>query len=329
MTLTIMLKKIFLFITLTGTLSSITSFKNVTPKQAQQPALRTIIIDAGHGLPDPGAEGKYSTESQLTLAIAMKVGEQLKTLLPDCKIIYTRTDENLPEGLQDKNVANRLRAKRANENHGDLFIAIHVNSMEDHYSKTVIGHKQQTYYAYSGKGSKRKKIAKTRTVPVYKYTKLPCDIAGTETYIWAVAKNDQKKQFVSDNQEFSDEQADSTTQNFDSPEAGILASVQTQKYFDRSLLLATYVEDEFKKEGRTSWGVKQRNYEGIWVLQATAMPSILVETGFICNPDEEDYLNSEKGQNEVTYAITRAVLRYKQSLEGGSDNLPDSVAINR
>ena len=329
MTLLIMLKKIFLFITLTGTLSTITSFKNATPKKVQQPVLRTIIVDAGHGLPDPGAKGKYSTESQLTLAIAMKVGEQLKTLLPDCKIIYTRTDENLPEGLDDKNVANRLRAKRANENHGDLFIAIHVNSMEDHYSKTVIGHKKQTYYAYSGKGKNRKKIKKTRTVPIYKYTKLPCEIAGTETYIWAVAKNDQKKQFVNDNQDFGGEQSDSTYQYFDSPEARIMASVRTQKYFDRSLLLATYVEDEFKKEGRTSWGVKQRNYEGIWVLQATAMPSILVETGFICNPDEEDYLNSEKGQNEVTYAVTRAVLRYKQALEGGTDNLADTVALNR
>ena len=324
-----MLKKIFLFITLTGTLSIITSFKNATPKKVQQPVLRTIIVDAGHGLPDPGAKGKYSTESQLTLAIAMKVGEQLKALLPDCKIIYTRTDENLPEGLDDKNVANRLRAKRANENHGDLFIAIHVNSMEDHYSKTVIGHKKQTYYAYSGKGKNRKKIKKTRTVPIYKYTKLPCEIAGTETYIWAVAKNDQKKQFVNDNQDFGGEQSDSTYQYFDSPEARIMASVRTQKYFDRSLLLATYVEDEFKKEGRTSWGVKQRNYEGIWVLQATAMPSILVETGFICNPDEEDYLNSEKGQNEVTYAVTRAVLRYKQALEGGTDNLADTVALNR
>jgi N-acetylmuramoyl-L-alanine amidase len=324
-----MLKKIFLFITLTGILSTITSFKNATPKKVQQPVLRTIIVDAGHGLPDPGAKGKYSTESQLTLAIAMKVGEQLKTLLPDCKIIYTRTDENLPEGLDDKNVANRLRAKRANENHGDLFIAIHVNSMEDHYSKTVIGHKKQTYYAYSGKGKNRKKIKKTRTVPVYKYTKLPCEIAGTETYIWAVAKNNQKKQFVNDNQDFGGEQSDSTYQYFDSPETQIMASVRTQKYFDRSLLLATYVEDEFKKEGRTSWGVKQRNYEGIWVLQATAMPSILVETGFICNPDEEDYLNSEKGQNEVTYAVTRAVLRYKQALEGGTDNIEDTIALNR
>src|SRR5436305_173425 len=120
-----MLKKIFLFITLTGCLSFLTSFEKVSHHRAQNPSLlRTIIIDAGHGLPDPGAKGNYSTESQITLAVAMKVGKQLETLLPDCKIIYTRTDENLPEGLQDKNVANRLRAKRANENRGDLFIAI-------------------------------------------------------------------------------------------------------------------------------------------------------------------------------------------------------------
>lgn len=321
-----MLKKIFVFITLTGCLSILSSFKKVPQNGAQKlSALKTIIIDAGHGLPDPGAKGNYSTESQITLAIALRVGKQLQTLLPNCRIVYTRTDEDLPEGLQDKNLANRLRAKRANENHGDLFIAIHVNAMPDKYSKTVIGHKKQTYYVYSGKGSKRKKIAKTRTVPVYKYTKLPSDRIGTETYIWAVGKNDQKKQFINDNQDMSGEQTDSSYEYFDSPEAKILASLRTQKYFDRSLLLASYVEDEFKKEGRISYGVKQRNYEGIWVLQATAMPSILVETGFIDNPDEEDYLNSEKGQNEVTYAVSRAVLRYKQYLEEGNDNVPDSV----
>jgi N-acetylmuramoyl-L-alanine amidase len=48
------------------------------------------------------------------------------------------------------------------------------------------------------------------------------------------------------------------------------------------------------------------------------MPSILVETGFVNNRDEEDYLDSDKGQSEVAYAIMRAVLRYKESLENGA-----------
>lgn len=281
--------------------------------------LHTIIIDAGHGLPDPGAQGKYSRESDITLTIALKLKKKLEEVLPDCKILTTRSNENLPNGMKDKNEANRYRARFANDNHGDLFISIHVNSAADRYQKKIVGYKKEKYYAYTGKGKSRKKVLKTRTVPIVKYYKLPCSVQGTETYIWAVNKNEQKKQFVNDNnEELFGEKADSSYQYFSSPEAKIIASLRTKQYFDRSLLLASMVEEEFSKQGRTSLGVKQRNYEGIWVLQATAMPSILVETGFICNPEEENYLNSEKGQNEVTYAVMRAVLRYKENLENAA-----------
>ena len=61
-------------------------------------------------------------------------------------------------------------------------------------------------------------------------------------------------------------------------------------------------------------GVKTRGM-GIWVLQAVSMPAVLVETGFISNPDEEDYLNSEKGQLEICDVITKSVRIYKKSLE--------------
>lgn len=324
-----MFKKYSISFFLSGMLIIISSFQLPKTTPPQKKTLKTIIIDAGHGLPDPGARGNYSSESEITLAIALKLGKQLEELLPDCKIIYTRTDQNLPNNLNDRNDANRLRAKIANENHGDLFIAIHVNSVKLKYHRSVQGYKKQTYYVYSGKGKKRKKIPKTRTVPIYKYTKLPCGIKGTETYIWAVNKNDQKKQFVNSNEEeVFGEEADSAYNYFESPEAKIIASLRTKKYFDNSRLIAGYVEEEFKKQGRNSFGVKQRNYEGIWVLQATAMPSILVETGFICTSDEEDYLNSENGQNEVSYVVMRAVLRYKQMLETGSGTLPSDTTTN-
>jgi N-acetylmuramoyl-L-alanine amidase len=61
-------------------------------------------------------------------------------------------------------------------------------------------------------------------------------------------------------------------------------------------------------------GVNQRQ-KGIWVLQATNMPAILIETGFINNDVDEQYLNSEKGQQELAECITKAVIRYKKSLE--------------
>ena len=73
------------------------------------------------------------------------------------------------------------------------------------------------------------------------------------------------------------------------------------------------VEEEFVQEGRLSRGVKQRNEKGIWVLQATAMPSILVETGFITHKPDEDYLNSEKGQAIIAENIVNAVKRYRDA----------------
>ena len=83
------------------------------------------------------------------------------------------------------------------------------------------------------------------------------------------------------------------------------------------------MQDEFGKVGRVDRDVRQRGV-GIWVLQATAMPSILVETGYITNRSEEDYLNSKDGQKEVANCITSAVGNYITWLDkqqSGNDNL--------
>jgi N-acetylmuramoyl-L-alanine amidase len=76
------------------------------------------------------------------------------------------------------------------------------------------------------------------------------------------------------------------------------------------------IETEFTSIGRKSQGVLQRNHMGIWVLQATNMPAVLIETGFITNKEEEDYLNSEVGQTEMTRAIANAVINYKILIDG-------------
>jgi N-acetylmuramoyl-L-alanine amidase len=94
----------------------------------------------------------------------------------------------------------------------------------------------------------------------------------------------------------------------------MMASILAQQYFQRAASLALTIEEEFKASGRVSREAKQRPV-GIWVLQAVAMPAVLIETGFISNPEEEEYLNSELGQNELCEAITKALQRYKNSLE--------------
>jgi N-acetylmuramoyl-L-alanine amidase len=80
------------------------------------------------------------------------------------------------------------------------------------------------------------------------------------------------------------------------------------------------VQKEVAKNGRQSRGVKQRNEKGIWVLQATAMPSILVETGYITHRSDEDFLNSKKGQDQMANEIVNAVKAYRKAENQGSGN---------
>jgi N-acetylmuramoyl-L-alanine amidase len=94
----------------------------------------------------------------------------------------------------------------------------------------------------------------------------------------------------------------------------MIINMKTQSYFSRSASLALTIEEEFAKVGRVSRDAKQRQ-KGIWVLQAVAMPAVLVETGFISNPEEELYLNSPEGQQEICQVLIRSLKRYRYSLE--------------
>ncbi len=101
--------------------------------------------------------------------------------------------------------------------------------------------------------------------------------------------------------------------NPNSPEAYISFALYQNAFLTQSLTMASKVENYFKSNGRVTRGVKQA---GFWVLYRTTMPSILVETGFLTNIEEEKYLNSEKGQNEVAMSIFKAFKDYKEETEG-------------
>jgi N-acetylmuramoyl-L-alanine amidase len=278
--------------------------------QGEKPVLSTIIVDPGHGGVDPGAIGQINTEANVALAIGLKLGKRLEEEFPNTKIIYTRTTDELPGGLKDKNEANRLRAQMANEAKGDLFISIHANAA---------GKKAGGWYAKRKVGTKKVKNKKGKivTVPVYENYYVKNWQHGTETFIWAADRNVFKSEAINQTGDEGGEISDDSTDILDlnSPEAMIRAQLYEKKYFAKSLQLATFVEEEFVKGGRVSRGVKQRNEKGIWVLQATGMPSILVETGFVTHTEEEQYINSEKGQEEIVTAILNAVKRYAAWLE--------------
>jgi N-acetylmuramoyl-L-alanine amidase len=290
------------------------------PQQKEQ-VLKTIIIDAGHGIMSSGghngAQGSYSYEDDICLDISKKLVALVKQQFPEVKVIETRPDKYIVD-LHE-------RADIANQNKGDLFVSIHVNAMPNIKKKEFLGYKTEVYY--TGKGKSKKKH--TRKVAKYRYYEVPnTSEKGTLTLIWGAQKGEQKELAVRENAPMLSEenyQEKYGTIDVNSPEFIALSLAKTLQYQRRSSTLATMIEDQFARSGRNSAGARQRQL-GIWVLQATAMPSVLVETGFITNPQEEDYLNSEKGQDETAQCIANAIKDYKTWLE--QKQLPNEKETN-
>ena len=306
--------------------SHLLMFINAYSQTTKKTILKTIIVDAGHGGTDAGAVGQYenslrSKEKDVTLAISKKLVAQLQKELPNVKTISTRTTD-IYQPVTEK-------ARLANEYGGQLFICIHADSGPLKQGRRQIGTRMVTRYkvTYKKKGRKKTKISTPYEVeePIYEYFKIPLTRSGTSVWIFAAHKtSDKLKAIMEGGEDFEIEQdpADTTGESnfdFNTPEGRNIANIYMKQFQIKSDRLATLVNDEVDKTGRTALGVNQRQ-KGIWVLQATNMPAILIETGFINNPEDERYLNDDKGQQELAEAITKAVIRYKAQLENPAKN---------
>lgn len=95
---------------------------------------KVVVIDAGHGKPDEGAESsKGTTEAQTNLAIALKVQNLLEQ--SGCTVILTRSDENAIYDIDSKTLREKKisdihnRVKIGNESQSDIFVSIHLNKI--------------------------------------------------------------------------------------------------------------------------------------------------------------------------------------------------------
>ncbi|MFB9097961.1 MULTISPECIES: N-acetylmuramoyl-L-alanine amidase family protein [Flavobacterium] len=165
------------------------------------------------------------------------------------------------------------RAINANKQDADLFVSIHCNAAKN-------------YSAF-----------------------------GTETFVMGLSRSSTNLE-VAKNENSVILLEDDYKENYkgfdpNKPESLLGLKILQEEYLNQSIELAGFVEENFKNDlSKKSRGVKQAP---LWVLDASYMPGVLIEIGFLSNKVEGTYLNTEEGQNEISKAIAEAILLYKKN----------------
>lgn len=247
------------------------------PKTAPEFKVRTVCIDAGHGGKDPGCHGSFAKEKDVALAIALRLGKYIEDNFKDVKVVYTRKTDVFIELNERANIANRSNAQ--------LFICIHCNS-------ACVRNKQT-----------KKDICKE-------------EVHGSETYVMGLHKTEGNLAVAARENESVKLESDYQKRYeslLDNDEARMILSVYQNLYLQQSIDFAQQVQDQFRERcGRAD---KEVNQAGFLVLWKTSMPSVLIETGFLTNREEENFLGSQKGQEHMAAAIFRAFRNWKNGVE--------------
>ncbi len=259
--------------------------RETDPSQNNQgnKAMKLIVIDPGHGGPLPGAQGRISKEKDIVLQVSLKLKAAIEKEIPGVKAMVTReTDIDVPF---------HERTALANKNHADLFMSIHCNSADS--DREV-------------RGKNGRKTVQTTRRP---------QVRGTETFVCGFdrLKRGESEVAIRENADILfEENYEQNYGGFDpkDPSTYIIFSLMKRTYRDKSIRLATYIQNEYVKKGRENRGVQELS---LAVLASAAMPAVLTEIGFISNPEEEKFMVSEEGQNEIVANLVDAIKHYKTS----------------
>jgi N-acetylmuramoyl-L-alanine amidase len=229
-------------------------------------SLDVIVIDAGHGGKDVGAEGVNGAfEKDVTLAIAKLVRARLAEIMPSTKVVMTRDNDVFIELFR--------RTQIANDAGGKLFLSIHCNSMP------------------------------TKPHPAH----------GCETYILRPGRNDDAARVASrENASVKFEQSQRRYEGM--TEDQIIVATMAQRSFVRlSESFAASIQREVVDD--TPWEDRGVSQAGFIVLVGAAMPNVLIETGFLSNRSDAEYLASQKGQAAIAGSIASAIRSYAASYQ--------------
>ncbi len=241
--------------------------------QKKGTAIKTVVIDAGHGGKDPGTIVGQAREKNIVLDISLKLGKYVQQNHKNIKVVFTR-DNDFYVPLMD-------RAQIANKINADLFISIHANYCEN---PTING--TETYVLGLHRTEDNLNVAKKENSVI-------------------LLEDDYSKRYEGFNPNLS--------------ESYIMFELIQDTYLDQSLQFATILQSNFKELAqRHDRDVRQA---GFLVLRETAMPSVLIETGYLSNKKENSFLLTDEGRSEIAHSIYGSLLNYLNKLDS-KDNLP-------
>jgi N-acetylmuramoyl-L-alanine amidase len=255
------------------------------PREALRPqepreGLRTIVLDPGHGGEETGAIGPSGVaEKDLTLLLARALRSRLRSRLP-VRVVLTRNEDiDLP-------LASRTAI--ANQNKADLFLSIHLNSAAGGYARA----------------------------------------GGAETYFLSLQASDERAAQAAETENRVEGNPGRTVAGLDAdgtaPDDGdplydlqlILWDLAQSHHLAESQRLARLIQEELNSTlALRDRGVKQAPFR---VLMGAAMPAVLVELGFLSNPQEERRLQDPAYRAQLVDALVRAISRYRVLLESRS-----------
>ena len=169
------------------------------------------------------------------------------------------------------------RVALANETQADLFISIHCDAFDNPKARG-----SSTFVMGMHKSEESLRVAMKENASIYQEDDYETRYAGF---------------------------------NPDDPDTYIALALKQSVYLNQSLELGSLIQNQFSdRVGRKDRGVKQAGY---YVISFTNMPSVLVELGFLTNPEEEDFLNSQNGKELMASALLRAFRTYKEKHHPG------------
>jgi N-acetylmuramoyl-L-alanine amidase len=169
------------------------------------------------------------------------------------------------------------RVALANETQADLFISIHCDAFDNPKARG-----SSTFVMGMHKSEESLRVAMKENASIYQEDDYETRYAGF---------------------------------NPDDPDTYIALALKQSVYLNQSLELGSLIQNQFSdRVGRKDRGVKQAGY---YVISFTNMPSVLVELGFLTNPEEEDFLNTQNGKELMASALLRAFRTYKEKHHPG------------